>query len=138
MLSRYSVFWCLLFCLVMLSNSSESVYSTDQGYNSLLPRYLVRYISLARWGFWIVFILDGLLTAFRFNRITPYHGRFIVFYGIMLLSALTLVGEIRDPLVFNEIFRYVGLFAITAVIPLQLENYTLRHGLDTTLRMLFF
>ncbi|MBR6387953.1 MAG: O-antigen ligase family protein [Thermoguttaceae bacterium] len=138
MLSRYSVFWCMLFCLVMLSNSSESVYSTDQGYNSLLPRYLVRYISLARWGFWIVFILDGLLTAFRFNRITPYHGRFIIFYGIMLLSALTLVGEIRDPLVFNEIFRYVGLFAITAVIPLQLENYTLRHGLDTTLRMLFF
>lgn len=138
MLSRYSFFWFLLFCLVMLSNSSESAYSTDQGYNSLLPRYIVNYISIARWGFWIVFIIDGLLSVFNFKRLTSYHGRFIIFYGIMMLSSLTLVGEIRNPVVFNEIFRYVGLFAITAILPLQLENFTIRHGIEATLRMLFY
>ncbi len=122
----------------MLSNSSESAYSTDQGYNSLLPRTLIKYISYTRWAIWIVFILDGILTVFRFNRVTKYHGRFILFYGILLVSSLTLIGEIRDPVVLKEVSRYVGLFAISAVLPLQLENYILRHGLETTLRMLFF
>lgn len=122
----------------MLSISSESVYTMDQGYNSLLPPPIVKQISYARWVIWIVFILDGLLTAFSFNRLTAYHGRFVSFYGIMFLSALTLIGEVRDTAIFNEIFRYLGLFAISVVLPLQLENFTLRRGLEAMLRMFFY
>ena len=122
----------------MLSSSSESVYSTDQGYNSLLPRNIVSYISFARWGFWIVFIVDGLLSVFNFKRVTAYHRRFIIFYGIMMLSSLTLIGELKNPIVFNEIFRYTGLFVITTILPLQLENFSIRHGIEATLRMFLY
>ena len=138
MLARYSIVWYALITLVMLAQTSESAYSLDKGYNSLLPPSLVHLISLARWGAWIVFILDGIAANVRMKQLTKYHMRFLAFYAIFFLSALIDLGDPRKAIVLNSFFRYVGLWAIAFVVPLQLESYIKTKGLDATLRLLLY
>lgn len=138
MLSRHAFFWSFLFITVMLSSMSESAYSIDEGYGSLLPPAIVQLIGYVRWLAWIVFVLDGLATTFSFKKITRYHGRFLIFYGILFVAALTLVGNLADPVTRKEFFRYTSLLVIFMVLPLQIEGFIHRKGLDATLKLLFY
>lgn len=131
-------FWSFLFITVMLSSTSESAYSIDEGYGSLLPPAIVQLIGYVRWLAWIVFVLDGLATTFSFKKITRYHGRFLIFYGILFVAALTLVGNLADPVTRKEFFRYTSLLVIFMVLPLQIEGFIHRKGLDATLKLLFY
>ncbi|MBQ9874364.1 MAG: O-antigen ligase family protein [Thermoguttaceae bacterium] len=138
MLSRFSVFWYGLFVVVMLSSASASAYAEEREFDTLLPQTLVHYIGLLRWVFWIVFVGEGLITTVKWKDVTSYHRKFLLFYAILLLSAL---GEITDPhraIVLNGLARTAGLLCICLAIPLQLENYIRFHGIDKTLRTFFY
>lgn len=122
----------------MLASTSESAYSVDEGYGSLLPPAIVQLIGYIRWFAWFVFIVDGLATTFSLKKITRYHGRFIIFYTILFIAALTLVGDFTDVVMRKEFFRYAILLAACMVIPLQIEEFIWRKGIDALLKLLFY